>query len=315
MNNEELLHALGNLLLNKNKNISLNLAYENYINQAKSKCRTETIIYYEKKWAVLKPILDDLNFYNTSDINKVAYNQIVNILISRGYKNITINKYMDLLKSIFKVNVELDYIPYSPIANIKKLKTTIPDIKTIQDNNIEQIFDYLEKLDHNFINDRNKLAIYMMNDTGARINELVNIELKNVKIDSKSIYLSYTKTHEPRWVFLQENTLNALKTYLKWHNGNNYLFLNTNGSKMKRDSIYNFLEKIRIKLNIEQSITPHKWRHTFATNLIRNNVNLNTIMKVMGHTQYETTKRYLHQETEELKEQILNVLENKKRTA
>lgn len=82
---------------------------------------------------------------------------------------------------------------------------------------------------------------------------------------------------------------------------------------MKRDSVYNCLELIKKKLHIERSISPHKWRHTFATNLIRNNVNLNTIMLVMGHTQYETTKRYLHQETNELKSQVLEVLENKKR--
>lgn len=313
MNNEELLNALGNLLLNRNKTISLNLAYENFINNAKSKCRTETIIYYQKKWQVLKTILLDLNLLQTSDINKNSYNQIIHILINMKYKNATINKFMDLLKQIMKVNVELEYIPYSPIANIKKLKEEVNEIQIIKNDTIENILKYIESLPNNFINCRNRFIIYLMNDTGVRINELVNIELKNINIENNTIYLSYTKTHEPRLVFLQETTLKALKSYLKWHNGSKYLLLSTKGLKMNRDSLYHFLEQIKKELNITQSITPHKWRHTFATNLVKNNVNLNTIMKVMGHTQYATTKRYLHQEQDEIKNQILSALENKKR--
>lgn len=314
MNNDELLNALGNLLLNRNKSIKINLAYENFINNAKSKCRNETIIYYKKKWEILKVILSDLNIYDTSDITKTSYNRIIQILMAKNYKNATINKFMDLLKSIIKVNVELEYIPYSPIANIKKLKEEIPEIQTIKEDTISDILKYMENLPNDFLNNRNKLAVYLMNDTGVRINELINIELKNINIEKNSIYLSYTKTHEPRTVFLQETTLKALESYLKWHNGSNYLFISKNGLKLKRDSIYHFLEQIKKDLNITQSITPHKWRHTFATKLVRNNVHLNTIMRVMGHTQYQTTKRYLHQEHEELKNQILNVLENKKKS-
>lgn len=308
MNNEELLHALGNLLLNKNKSISLDLAYENYINQAKVKCRKETVIYYEKKWAVLKPILKDLNFHYTSDLTKTNYNTIINILISKNYCNATINKYCDLLKSILKINVELDYIPYSPLANIKKLKETIPEVKTITQENIEKIFNYMFNQPKTFLNVRDTLGILIMNDTGVRANELVNIKVKNINIQKNTIYLDFTKTHEPRYVFIQDKTIEWLNMYLKFHNGNEYLFLTLEGKQLQRDSMYHKLEKIKKELKISQSITPHKWRHTFATNLIKNNVNLNTIMKVMGHTQYSTTQRYLHQETDELKNQVLEVL-------
>lgn len=308
MNNEELLHALGNLLLNKNKSISLDLAYENYINQAKVKCRKETVIYYEKKWAVLKPILKDLNFHYTSDLTKTNYNTIINILISKNYCNATINKYCDLLKSILKINVELDYIPYSPLANIKKLKETIPEVKTITQENIEKIFNYMFNQPKTFLNVRDTLGILIMNDTGVRANELVNIKVKNINIQKNTIYLDFTKTHEPRYVFIQDKTIEWLNMYMKFHNGNEYLFLTLEGKQLQRDSMYHKLEKIKKELKISQSITPHKWRHTFATNLIKNNVNLNTIMKVMGHTQYSTTQRYLHQETDELKNQVLEVL-------
>ena len=308
MNNEQLLHALGELLLNKNKGISINLAYENFINNAKVKCRTETIIYYQKKWNILKNLLDQLNITNTSDVNKISYNQVINLLMLKGYKNSSINKFTDVLKQIIKVNVELEYISHSQIANIKKLKEDIPNIKTISEENINNILKYMKNKKPNFINVRNYLIILLLNDTGARINEIVNIELKNIKNDFKAIYLSFTKTNKPRWVFLQEETINTLKTYLKWHNGNKYLLLSEFGEQIKRDSIYNFLEKLKNDLKINQSITPHIWRHTFATNLIRNKVNLEVVMDVLGHTEYTTTKRYLHLEIEERQEIILKAL-------
>lgn len=56
MNNTELLHALGQMLINNTSCISMDLAFENYINFSKIKCRKETIVYYNKKWKVLKPI-------------------------------------------------------------------------------------------------------------------------------------------------------------------------------------------------------------------------------------------------------------------
>lgn len=308
MNNEELLHALGNLLLNNNKSITLDLAFENFISNAKCRCRTESINYYNKTWKTLKETLKDLNLYNTSDINKVSYNQIIKVMMNKGYSVNYINKFMDLLKMVMKINVDLEYISFNPIAGIKKLKETLPQIQTITKENVELILNYLFSLKPTFTSVRNTLFILLMNDTGIRANELIHVKIKNIHIDSNAIFLDYTKTHEPRWIFFQDITKHYLIEYLKFHNGNEYLLLDSDGKHMKKKNIYDTLDFIKAKLNIEQSITPHKWRHTFATNLIKNNVNLNTIMKVMGHTQYSTTKRYLHQETDELKEQVLKVI-------
>lgn len=77
---------------------------------------------------------------------------------------------------------------------------------------------------------------------------------------------------------------------------------------MKVDSIYDFILHIKRTLNIEQSISPHKWRHTFATKLIDKNVNLDSIMRVLGHTQYTTTARYLHQKQDKIKNDILQAI-------
>ncbi len=308
MNNEELLTALGNLLLNKNNSISIDKAFDNFITNAKTKCRVDTINYYNKTWKILRENLINLNVTNTNNINKVIYNQLISIMVNKGYKNSYINKFTDLLKSIMKVNVELEYISSNPIANIKKLKESVPQIQTIKKENIELIMNFMFSQKPTFTSIRNTLIILMLNDTGVRVNELINIKVKNINLDNNSIFLDFTKTHTNRWVFFQNITKDYLIKYLQLHNNNEYLFLDRSGEHLNKKRVYDFLDWLKDKLKIEQSITPHKWRHSFATNLVKNNVNLNTIMKVMGHTQYKTTERYLHQETEELKNQILDVI-------
>lgn len=306
MEQTKLLQELLKILDNKQK-ISITSAYETFINYSKLRCRIDTINYYEKKWKVLKEVLEELDLIFLDQINKLTYNQIITILKLRNYKNITINKFTDLLKQIFKVNVDLEIISSSPIANIKKLKTNIPEIETISDNTNDLILSYLENLPKTFLNVRNLLIIRLLIDTGARINEIVNIEHKNVKIDSRAVYLSFTKTNKPRYVYISQKTIETLKSYLKWHNGNKYLLLNTNGTQIKKDSIYNLIEQLKKKLNIT-GINPHRFRHTFATKLIEENVNLSLVMDVLGHTQFETTKRYIHVNVEHKATTILKAL-------
>ncbi len=311
MQNTDIINALSNLIqnqINKN-NLDLNIAFNNFIQNAKCRCRIETIKYYQKKYKLLSETLNFIGIYNLSDINKNTYNKMILILKNNGYKNNTINKVCDLLKSIFKVNVDLDFIQNNPLAGIKKLKEEIPQIKIINNLVQNKIFDYLFHLNENFLNVRNTLIVLLLNDTSARINELVNIKLKNVNIEEQSIYLEFTKTGKPRKVYFQTISQIYLKKYFHFLDFKcEYLFITKENKQLKRDSIYLLFEHLKKTLHIKQSITPHKWRHSFATKLINNNVNLNTIMQVLGHTEYSTTARYLHQDQDKMKNDILEAI-------
>lgn len=311
MQNNDILNALSNLIQNQisKNNININIAFKNFIQKSKCTCREATIKYYNKTYQRLLLALEILKIDNLADINKVIYNKIILILKNLNYSNNSINKTCDLLKSIFKANVELEYIQSNPLAGIKKLKEEIPEIKIISKENLNLIFKYLFNLSHNFLNDRNILAILILNDTGVRINELRNIKTNNIDINNQTILLDYTKTHTKRIVFFQDLTKEYLLKYLSYRTDKcEYLFITQDNNQINNDTIYDFIYKIKKDLNIEQSISPHKWRHTFGTNLINNNVNLHSIMQVMGHTQYSTTKRYLHKNQDKLKNEILNAI-------
>ncbi len=316
MNNNDVLNALASLISNasiNNKGISINLAFDNFYNYSKLNCRQTTLDYYRKNYKTLNRALYQLGITYTNEVTKASYKLLETLFRGQGYKNSSINKYTDLLKMIFKVNNELEYISYNPIANLKKLREAAPDIEIISNSNKEKILLYLYQLPNNYQYIRKKVCLLLLKDTGVRLNELLHLKTKNIDIENNTIFLDYTKTNDTRYVFFSDETKALLKKYLEIKPVPeepyiDYLFNNhTCTTPMSKHVIYHFFEEIKEACNIEQSISPHKWRHTFITELVENNVNLASIMKVAGHTEFSTTKKYIHQSLTNLKESILSI--------
>lgn len=317
MQNIEILNALATLIndASSKNQMTIEQAFNVFIDYSKSSCREETIKYYKSKYKLLKQILNNLGIVHTGQITKVSYSKIINQLAALNYSNATINKVCDLLKSIFKVVNDLEYINYNPIAGIKKLKETMPKINIVKENTKKDIEDYLLNLEETKENIRNIVLILLLNDTGARINEIINIKTKNIEIENNSIYLEFTKTNKYRYVYFREITKSYLIKLLEHVKSSEYLFLNfKNKKRLEKHSIYDIIQKIKDDLNIDYSISPHKWRHSLATELVNDNINVNEIMTVLGHTQFSTTQRYIHQSNNKIKNDILLSLENKKKT-
>lgn len=310
MNEQQILNTLASLINNNadSKGISMDFAFQNFYEYSKLNCRTATLSFYAKQYKTLSKALANLNISCTNDVTKITYKQIESFLKASGYSNSSINKCTDLLKMIFKTNNILEYIHHNPLIGMKKLKEDDPEIKIVSKPNIQKILGYIKSLPLNFANIRKITALLLLKDTGVRLNELLHIEIKNISIDTNTIFLKYTKTHSTRYVFFTDDTKKFLLEYINLleESDNIYLFRSKNNkSFMSVDVVYHFIDKIYDVCEIEQSISPHKWRHTFITTLIEKNVNLSNVMKVAGHTEYSTTKKYIHQNIANLRDSIL----------
>ena len=312
MTNTEIINALASLINdagNKTK-FTLDAAFNIFYNYKKSRVREATLYYYKKGFNQCKEILSQIGVYYTTDLTKQNYNTFVNVLIGKNYSNATINKHCDLLKGILNVLNDLDYINYNPLKGIKKLKEEIPEIKMVSHDVKTKIMNYLFSLPHTPVNLRNICYFLIVNDTGARLNEMMNIKVKNIKLNENTIYLEYTKTGKPRRVYIKDITVNYINEFLIYHNNvSEYFFISLkDGKRINKNYIYEIIANIQNELKIPGSISPHKWRHAFATELAEANMNINRMMDVLGHTQYSTTKRYLHLNDEITKNEVLKIL-------
>ena len=216
MNSQEILTQFANLIYNTKTKLSINQAYFNMLEYSKTRCRAGTIEYYQKVYNSFKMWFSDNNIKFVEDINKQNLTRYVSYLKTvKEYKNSSINKHIEVIKHICKYNFDNELSSANNISNFKKLKNDTLETITIQEKQIFKILDYLNNLNlKNIVTLRNVLTIFLLKDTGARINEILHIECKNISLETNRILLSFTKTGYPRKVYLSSRTIELLTDYL-----------------------------------------------------------------------------------------------------
>jgi len=289
------------------KTILIDEAIELFINKSISTTKVDTVKYYKKFLSKIKDFLINQGIYSVIQINNDILYKYVTQEKSRGLKNNTINKSIDCLRYCLSYCHKLGYINENPMNNFEKLPNDDIETVTVDKNLLKRIFNYLRSRERTAINIQNHLIFLLLIDTGIRRRELINIRTENINLDKCFIYLTHTKTNRNRYIFLSEETVHVLKEYLNsMPNFNEFLFVNTTNHKQMTDSKINWLvKKIKEDLKIPDnvSISPHKFRHTYATMCLNNGADIIHVQKLLGHTTLRMTQRYLHKSYDELKQE------------
>lgn len=153
---------------------------------------------------------------------------------------------------------------------------------------------------------RDKAIFELIYATGVRCSELVNIKLNDIDIKNKSIRI-LGKGRKERIVLFGDKALKSLKLYIEIERPQLlkdrdylYLFLNYLGTNISTRSVQRIFEMFRKFLKIEKKLTPHKVRHSFATHLLNQGVDLRVIQELLGHKNLATTEIYTHVSSSEL---------------
>jgi integrase/recombinase XerD len=177
-----------------------------------------------------------------------------------------------------------------------KLGVHLPDVLSV-----EEMFQLLNSLPVKTPLDiRNKLMLELLYATGIRISELLDLTLHSINLKERVI-LVHGKGSKQRYV-PYVNTLDELfEKYLKQSRPlllklkqSEVLFLNNRGDKMSRMGFWKILRKAALEANIKKDITPHTFRHSFATHLLEGGVNLRIVQALLGHSSIDTTQIYTH---------------------
>ena len=215
--------------------------------------------------------------------------------------NRTLNKYVLTLKQALKYACDID-IHFDKMPEQKKIIETIPE------SMITTIFNYYENNQSNIILQRNYIMFRLLNETGLRITELLNLKISDFDFNSYSIHVKKTKTNVERYVFYGEKTNLLINRYIMSAKLTNHLFIDfVTGDIIKDYTLESICQRLRDKLSLNQSISPHKWRHTFATRFVQKNGNLEVLRQILGHTSISTTQKYLHINKDALRDEYVRV--------
>lgn len=153
---------------------------------------------------------------------------------------------------------------------------------------------------------RDKAIFELIYATGIRCSELVNIKLTDIDFKEQTIHI-FGKGKKERIVLFGKKALERLDDYLQVERlqllkdkDSNYLFLNYLGTHLSSRSIQRIFEMFRHFLKVEKKLTPHKIRHSFATHLLNQGMDLRAIQELLGHKNIATTEIYTHVSSAEL---------------
>lgn len=255
----------------------------------------------------LKAYRIDLNQYFESftcdEPAKIEIEQYITEL-HKKYKQKTIKRKLASIKAFYSYLEEEELIRENPMNRIRakfKEKMVLPRI--VPRNEIEQLLNhiYQARKDASWKKRfwlRDLAVIEMCFATGARIYEISNIRRENVDLLSGTICIM-GKGGKERYIQIgAEEVLELLRTYYQENKdaiaASGYFFVNQNGGRFSEQSMRAMLKKYTKQAGIERNITPHMFRHSFATYLIEEGVDISYVQELLGHSSIKTTQIYIH---------------------
>ena len=245
------------------------------------------------------------------NIKNMQYKDVLDFInfLNDEHNEASINRCLSSLRSFYKYLINQGYTKDNPfkLVNGMKKQKKLP--------NYFKYDEYIELLNNidtsNILRIRNRCLFEILLCTGARVNELVNIKLKDVDISSREIKV-LGKGSKERIVYLGSYAVDSLNEYLNIRDEllgkqtNDYLFLNHLGNKLTTRGVRDIIDKILLKSCSNLKITPHTFRHSFATMLLNEGCDLKSVQELLGHVSLSTTSIYTHISNEELKRAYLH---------
>ncbi len=244
--------------------------------------------------------------YNQEDLSEVHYAQIrswVVVLVGESLSNRTINRKISSLKSFYKFLLKTSQIEVNPLSQHTSLKTEIRVQVPFTSKEINAVISQIE-VDDDFIATRDKLIVELFYSTGIRRAELINIKERDLSFSDRTIKV-LGKRNKERYVPLSQSVVQTLEKYLELKKefsiGLEALFITKKGNKIYETLVYRIINSYFSTISSKEKKSPHILRHSFATHLLNEGANLNSVKELLGHSSLAATQVYIQNSLEVIK--------------
>ncbi|MDC3390063.1 site-specific tyrosine recombinase XerD [Flavobacteriales bacterium] len=245
--------------------------------------------------------------------SKIERKDISNFLVLLKKSNISARtqaRIISGIKAFYKYLILEDYIKYNPtdLVESPKIGFRLPD--TLSLNEIDKLISAIDLSQQH--GERNRSILETLYSCGLRVSELINLQLSNINFNEN--YIKVTgKGNKQRLSPISGKALKYLSIYiyevrihLDIKKGNSdFVFLNNRGAKLSRVMIFLIIKKLAEKIGLNKKISPHTFRHSFATHLIEGGADLRAVQEMLGHSSITTTEIYTHLDNDYLRSNII----------
>jgi len=258
-----------------------------------------------------------INFLNQEELGDLLYisNRIAKFYVTHLYNQYSpksILRKISAVRSLYDFLIEEDIISFNPFEFVVLPKVNRKLPKFIYPR---EMIEFLDNIDTSkALGKRNKAIFEVLYASGLRVQELVDIKIQNVDYLNKTL-LIHGKGNKERVVPIHDTAIHTIQDYLlnarpelaiRNNESVDSLFLNFRGGKISNRGVNLILEKELEHQASTLKISPHSFRHSFATHLINNGVDLRVVQELLGHVSLSTTQIYTRVSKEKLKSEYLN---------
>lgn len=261
-----------------------------------------TITAYESDLAQLQKYLKKQYDLEVAEANSASLRSWVIELLETGTQNKSVNRKISTLKSFYKFLMKEGYISLNPTDKLisPKLASSLPQfVREVEMDNLLDEFQFEES----FKGVRDKMIIELLYSSGIRLIELVNLQVSDLDLVDSQIKV-VGKRNKERIIPLHQALIRTMKSYLFEREKvalEPYLLLSDSGKKMNPKFVYRKVNYYLGQVTTSSKKSPHVLRHTFATHMLNNGAELNTIKEILGHANLSATQVYTHNTIEKLK--------------
>jgi integrase/recombinase XerC len=242
--------------------------------------------------------------YNEEEVKQISFKTIRSFivdLVEDGLENSSINRKLSSLKTFFKFLKKQNIIDINPMVKVTGLKNKKRLPQFVPENQLwdKSIFNEAED---EFTKKRDELILEMFYQTGIRLSELIN--LKDSSISNNQIKV-LGKRNKERLIPLSNNLTDLIKDYKEEKNylklNSEFLIISKKNKKLTPKFVYSKVNYYLSKATNLKKKSPHVLRHTFATHMLNNGASLESIKKILGHTDLTATQVYTHNSFKQIK--------------
>jgi site-specific recombinase XerD len=263
----------------------------------------ETISGYSKDLEMVTRFLEQRynGFVMLEDIQTQDLENYLTMLgVERNYQPASINRHLNTLRSFYKYAIRKGWTKENVVAPLEQLKAPKKERTYIDVKEYEELIQAVKQ-------PTIKTIIQFLFYTGLRITECLTLTLDDVDLEEETIFVQHGKGNKQRKVPISPKLMPILEKYIKKirpKTESNYFFALAKTGRVSDVYVNRVLHETTRKLGWKKNVTCHVLRHSFASNLVKNDVHIVYIQKLLGHADLKTTSIYVHANQEQLVQAI-----------
>ena len=247
------------------------------------------------------------SMYQVSAMPEITHSMIRSWVVSLMEQHLTprsVNRKISALKTYCRFLLRNGELKKNPMLKVLSPKTSKRLPVYVEQQQMQRLFDGVAFSD-DFAGQRDRLLLELFYATGMRLSELVNLKEGDIDFGSSSVKV-LGKRNKERIVPLTPLVLRAIKTYLEEKRKNGWagearLFVTDAGKPVYARMVYRIVKRALGQVTTLEKKSPHVLRHTFATHMLNNGADINSIKDILGHANLSATQVYTHNNVEKLK--------------